>query len=219
MGGWHFEVVWHYLPFLLSGIRLTALVTVLSMIIAQVLGLSAALARLSRIPPLRWTAAAYVDVARSTPLLVQLIWVYFALPILLGRPIAPILAGTAVLSLHAGAYLAETYRAGILSFPLGQRHAGLALGMTGTQVMRRVILPQALVRMLPPSASTLISLVKDSSLVSIISIPELMWQTQSLSAFTLRPIEVFTVAGLLYFVLAYPLALLSVVLHRRYSPA
>jgi polar amino acid transport system permease protein len=219
MGGWHFEVAWRNLPFLLSGVRLTVLVAVLSIGIAQVLGLMAALARLSRIPPLRWLSAGYVDFARSTPLLVQLIWAFFALPILLGHALTPIVAGTAVLSLHAGAYLAETYRAGILSFPLGQRHAGLALGMTGTQVMTRIILPQALVRMLPPTASTLISLVKDSSLVSIISMPELMWQTQSLAAFTLRPIEVFTVAALLYFTLSYPLALLSDYLHRRYSVA
>jgi polar amino acid transport system permease protein len=108
------------------------------------------------------------------------------------------------------------FRAGIVSVASGQRHAALALGMTRTQVLRRIILPQALMRMMPPIASTLITLVKDSSLVSVISVAELMWAAQSLASVTLRPVEVLTGTGLLYVALAYPLSLVADLVRRRY---
>ena len=106
--------------------------------------------------------------------------------------------------------------AGIVSIASGQRHAGLALGMTRTQVMRRIILPQAVVRMLPPIASTLITLIKDSSLVSVISVAELMWAAQSLASVTLRPVEILTGTGLLYVAVAYALSLGVELVRRRY---
>jgi polar amino acid transport system permease protein len=142
--------------------------------------------------------------------------VFFALPILLGDSLPPIVAGVATLGAYSGAYLAELFRAGILSIAIGQRHAALALGMTRTQVLRRIVLPQALTRMLPPIASTLITLVKDSSLVSVISVAELMWAAQSLAAISLRPVEVLTGTGLLYVALTYPLSLVAEVTRRRF---
>jgi polar amino acid transport system permease protein len=196
--------------------EVTILVSLLSMAVGAIIGLAVALARLSPFAPLRWFAAFYVDFLRSTPLLIQLVWVFFALPILLGYSLPPIVAGVATLGAYSGAYLAELFRAGILSIAIGQRHAALALGMTRTQVLRRIVLPQALTRMLPPIASTLITLVKDSSLVSVISVAELMWAAQSLAAISLRPVEVLTGTGLLYVALTYPLSLVAEVTRRRF---
>jgi polar amino acid transport system permease protein len=213
---WDFGAFLKYLPFLLQGMEVTILVSLLSMAVGAIIGLAVALARLSPFAPLRWFAAFYVDFLRSTPLLIQLVWVFFALPILLGYSLPPIVAGVATLGAYSGAYLAELFRAGILSIAIGQRHAALALGMTRTQVLRRIVLPQALTRMLPPIASTLITLVKDSSLVSVISVAELMWAAQSLAAISLRPVEVLTGTGLLYVALTYPLSLVAEVTRRRF---
>ena len=213
---WDFSAFFKYLPFLLRGMEVTILVSLLSMGVGAIIGLAVALARLSPFAPLRWLAAFYVDFLRSTPLLIQLVWVFFALPILLGYSLPPIVAGVATLGAYSGAYLAELFRAGILSIASGQRHAALALGMTRTQVLRRIVLPQALARMLPPIASTLITLVKDSSLVSVISVAELMWAAQSLAAVSLRPVEVLTGTGLLYVALTYPLSLVAELTRRRF---
>jgi len=213
---WEFGAFFKYLPFLLQGLQVTLLVSLLSTIVGLVVGLVVALARLSPIPPVRWVAAFYVDFLRSTPLLIQLVWVFFALPILLGFSLQPMVAAVATLGAYSGAYLAEIFRAGIVSIAAGQRHAGLALGMTRRQVMTRVVLPQAMVRMLPPIANTLITLIKDSSLVSVISVAELMWAAQSLASVTLRPVEVLTGTGLLYVAVAYPLSLAVELVRRRY---
>jgi polar amino acid transport system permease protein len=216
---WDFGAFFKYLPFLLQGMEVTILVSLLSMGVGVIVGLAVALARLSPFAPLRWFAAFYVDFLRSTPLLIQLVWVFFALPILLGYSLPPIVAGVATLGAYSGAYLAEIFRAGILSIAMGQRHAALALGMTRTQVLKRIVLPQALTRMLPPIASTLITLVKDSSLVSVISVAELMWAAQSLAAVSLRPVEVLTGTGFLYVALTYPLSLVAELTRRRYLAA
>jgi polar amino acid transport system permease protein len=213
---WDFSAFFKYLPFLMQGLEVTLLVSLLSTCVGLVVGLVVALARLSPIPPLRWVAAFYVDFLRSTPLLVQLVWVFFALPILLGSSLSPTVAAVGTLGAYSGAYLAEIFRAGIVSIASGQRHAGLALGMTRAQVLRRIVLPQALVRMLPPIASTLITLIKDSSLVSVISVAELMWAAQSLASVTFRPVEVLTGTGLLYVAVAYPLSLAVELVRRRY---
>jgi polar amino acid transport system permease protein len=212
---WDFGAFFRYLPFLLRGMQVTVEVRVEAMIVGTAVGLLVALVRLSPLRPLRWIAAFYVDFLRSTPLLIQLVWVFFALPILIGGSLPPVIAAVLTLGAHSGAYLAEIFRSGIMSIAAGQRHAALALGMTGAQALRRIILPQAVVRMLPPIASTFITLVKDSSLVSLISVSELMWAAQSLSAISLRPVEILTGTGLLYVALCYPLSLLSELIRRR----
>lgn len=213
---WDANVFFRHLPFLLQGLEVTVVVSLLSMVVGGAVGIAVALARLSPILPLRWLAGFYIDFLRSTPLLIQLIWVFFALPILLGFSLTPMVAGVATLGAYCGAYLAEIFRAGIVSIASGQRHAALALGMTRTQVMARVVLPQAITRMLPPIASTLITLVKDSSLVSLISVAELMWAAQSLSAVTLAPVEILTGTGLIYVAICYPLSLVAQLARRRY---
>ena len=127
---WDFSAFFRFLPFLLDGLKVTLSVSLLATGVGSAIGLLVALLRLSPIAVLRWIAAFYVDFLRSTPLLVQLIWVYFALPILLGFSLSPIVAGVMTLGAYSGAYLAEIFRAGILSIASGQRQAALALGMT-----------------------------------------------------------------------------------------
>ncbi len=145
------------------------------------------------------------------------IWIYYALPIMTGKSLTAFVAGSIGLSLYAGSFLSEIFRAGILSVERGQTEAALALGMK-SQAMRRVILPQAVTRMLPPIGSSLITLVKDSALLSVISVPELMRQSETLASLTFRRMEVLTVAAFIYFAMTYPLSRGVDYLHRRFAP-
>ena len=213
---WKIEVVTQNLSYLFAGLEMTLLLAVVSMILGILLGLVIAAARLSRFFIIRTAAGLYVDVWRSTPFLAQILWVFFALPILTGFRISAFAAGIITLSCHASAYLAEVFRAGILSISSGQRDAALALGMTRAQAARRIILPQAVTRMLPAIGSQSINLVKESALVSVINLQELMWYAQTLAGFTMRSIEILTAVALIYAALTYPQALLVNYLHRRF---
>ena len=212
---WRFDAVLPHLPYLLAGVKTTIAVSLASIALAIVLGLVVALLRISTLAPLRAIAGLYIDIWRSTPTLAQLLWVFYALPILTGVPLPVFLAGTITLGCHYSAYLAEIYRAGILAVAGGQSHAALALGMTRLQAMRRIVLPQAVAIMLPTIASQFISLFKESALVSMISLEELMWHGQSLAGFTMRSVEVFTTVALIYMALTFPQTLLVNWLHRR----
>lgn len=201
-------------PFLLQGLRWTIQISLVGMVGGSVLGLFIGMARLSHWL-IRYPATLYVDFFRTTPLLIQLIWIYYALPVLVGHSLSSIQAGELGMSLYSAAYLAEIVRAGILSIPRGQREAALALGMNRWQAMRRIMLPQAVVRMLPPIASIFISLIKDSSIASIVSVPELLWQGETLGTMTFLPMEALTIVALMYLCMTYPLSILVNFLHRR----
>jgi polar amino acid transport system permease protein len=206
-----------YWPFLVSGVIVTIQVSLVAMVGGMAIGLLVALVRIGRVPVANGVAALYVDFFRATPVLAQLIWIYYALPILTGKSISAFAAGSIGLSLYAGSFLSEIFRAGILSVERGQSEAALALGMSQAQAMRRVILPQALTRMLPPIGSSLITLVKDSALVSIISVPELMRQSETLASLTMRRMEALTIVAVIYFALTYPLSRGVDYLHRRFA--
>jgi polar amino acid transport system permease protein len=212
-----FRDVLQYHQFLLSGLRWTIEISAVSILIGSLIGLFIAFIRLGRVPILSQLAVIYVDFFRATPVLVQLVWIYYALPVLTGWSLTAVTAGIIGLSLYAGSFLSEIIRAGIVSIERGQREAAFALGMTSAQAMRRVILPQATTRMLPPIASTFITLVKDSALLSIIAVPELMRQTEVLASVTFRRMEALTVAAVLYFALTYPIARGVNFLHRRFA--
>jgi His/Glu/Gln/Arg/opine family amino acid ABC transporter permease subunit len=202
-------------PFLLQGLRWTIQISLVAMVGGSVLGLFIALGRLSRWRLIRYPASLYVDFFRTTPLLIQLVWIYYALPILIGHSLSSTQAGELGMSLYSASFLAEIFRAGILSIPRGQTEAALALGMKSRQAMRRIILPQAVARMLPPIASSFISLIKDSSIASIVSVPELLRQGETLGTMTFRPMEALTVVAMMYLCMTYPLSVLVNVLHRR----
>ena len=144
-----FTSILKYAPFLLQGAGLTLLVSIASLCIGMCLGLIVALLRMSTISPIKFAAGLYIDIFRSTPLLAQLMWIFFALPIVTGITLSPFYTGTIGLGLYSGSYLAEVYRSGILAIPQGQWHASRAIGMNTAQLLRRIILPQAVWRVLP----------------------------------------------------------------------
>jgi polar amino acid transport system permease protein len=210
-----FDAVLPHLPYLLAGARMTIIVSLVALGGALAIGLVLALLRISRLRIVRAAASLFIDIWRSTPTLAQLLWVYYALPILTGIPLSAFTAGAITLACHYGANLAEVYRAGILAIPSGQMNAALALGHTRAQAMRRIVLPQAVAIMLPLIASQFIVLFKESALLSMISLEELMWHGQSLAGLTMRSVEVFSLVALVYVALTYPQTLLVNWLHRR----
>lgn len=204
---WRFDVLGEgNLEFLLGGLGLTIALSVLSMIGSLVLGLLVGMARLSPWRILQIITTAYSDFLRGTPLLVQLLWIYYSLPILTGVVFSPFVSAAIALTLNLSAFVSEIVRAGIQSIGRGQREAALALGMTSWQAMSRVILPQSIRRVIPPLGSVWVSLFKDTALVSVIAVPELMYRGKVLSIETYRPVEIYTVVALIYFFVTYPQA-------------
>lgn len=194
------------LPVLIRGAGITIQLTLVSAALALGMALVAGLARLSPLWPLRFVAGLYVEVFRGTSVLVQLFWFYFALP-LFGIRLDAFTAGVLALGLNVGAYGAEVVRGAIRSVPVGQTEAAIALNFTPWQRMRRIILPQAFVLMLPPFGNQLIELLKATALVSLITIPEMTFQGLTLRQTTGRTNEIFLWLLVLYFAVAYPLTL------------
>ncbi|WP_304171492.1 ectoine/hydroxyectoine ABC transporter permease subunit EhuC [Limnochorda pilosa] len=204
------------LPALLRGARVTVELTLLGAALALVLSFVVGFARLSRFRLIRLTATIYVEVLRGTSLLVQLFWIYFALP-LWGINLSAMTAGVLAIGLNHGAYGSEIVRSAILAVPRGQTEAAVALNMTPVQRMTRVILPQAIPIMLPAFGNTLIELLKSTSLVSLITLADLTFQGTSLRTTTLRTTEIFSLLLILYFLLAYPLTLGVRWLERKFA--
>jgi cystine transport system permease protein len=188
-------------PVMLRGAGTTLLLAVAAMLGGLALGLPAALMRVSPWAPLRWPAALYVSAFRGTPLLVQLFVVYYGLPSI-GIEFTPLMAGVLTLSLNAGAYLSESLRGAINAVALGQWRAAYSLGLGWAQTLRHVVLPQALRMAVPSMSNTLISLIKDTSLVSVITMTELMLVTKELISVTFRPLPLYAAAAIIYWILS-----------------
>jgi His/Glu/Gln/Arg/opine family amino acid ABC transporter permease subunit len=212
-----FAPVWGSFDVLLRGFRIALLVAVASTAIAIVVGLVVALLRLSPIAPLRWLAFAYTQLFRGIALYVLIIWVYFGLAVAAGVNFNPIPAGIATLALLNSAYLSETFRAGILAVDRGQREAAVAIGLTPVQVFRDVVAPQALRIITPATGNQFVDAIKDSSILSVIGVPELMRETQRLAQFYFRPFEFYTVAGGMYLVAVFVVSYGVRLLERRLS--
>src|SRR5579872_3234183 len=193
----------------LTGLKYTLLVCGLSFVFGSAMGLLMAGMRMSHRFPLTQIAYVYIDFFRTTPALVQLIWVFYVLPILVGISLSPVASGVVALSLNAGAFFAEVFRGGIQSIPAGQWDAAHVLGYPRRSTILRVILPQGLRRALPATANIFIGLLKDSSLLSVIAVPELTYQAQTQASQSFRPLELYTALAVAYFVLTYPLSLTS----------
>jgi polar amino acid transport system permease protein len=190
--------------FLAYGVWITVLLSVVSGAASLAAGLAVALLRLYGPRWLRPIVVLYVDSMRAIPVLVVLIWTFFALPIVTGITMSPFMAALIGLTVHLAAYAAEIVRAGIESVRPGQSRAALALGMSRAQILRRIVLPQALVRMLPAFGSLLSVTIKDTAIASVIAVPELMRQSETVAGQSFQPIEVYTFAMLVYFLLLYP---------------
>jgi polar amino acid transport system permease protein len=199
-----FSVVTDHWRFLASGVGTTLLLSVVSGLTSLVAGLFVALLRLYGPRVLRAAVVLYIDSMRAIPVLVVLVWTFFALPILTGLTMPPFVAALVGLTVHLAAYAAEIVRAGVESVRPGQTRAALALGMSRAQIVRRIVLPQAIVRMLPAFGSLLSITIKDTAIASVIAVPELMRQSETLAGQSFQPIEVYTFAMLVYFVVLFP---------------
>ena len=200
------SVVWQHRNALIAGTATTFLLTIATMAIAVPCGIVVAVLRLYAWRPVRALGTAYVELFRNLPLILVVYWAFYVLPILTGVGLSPLATGLAALSLNVTAYNAETFRAGINSIRRGQVEAAMALGMTRVQALRRVIVPQALRRILPVLASTWVSLFKDTSLVSVIAVTELAYVSMQVRAQTFRVLEMLTAMAALYWLLGYPQA-------------
>jgi polar amino acid transport system permease protein len=198
-----------------QGLLITLYYTVITIAAGLVIGLVMGLFQLTRFGLLRWIGRCYVEFFRNIPLLVILLWAYYALPIFLGINITKGWAGFVALSCYVGSFYAEILRAGVQSIDIGQTDAAVALGMSYRQRMRRVILPQALRRMIPPLAGQSIIQMKNTTLLSIITVPDLLYQASYISSFTYRPMEVYTAVGVMFLVILVPLTFLARLLEKR----
>ena len=211
------EVIMKSLPYLFDGLQVTLKVFVIAIIIGFFLGLIVALLRLSPFFILRWIAKFFVDAIRGTPILVQLFFIYFGLNTLDFISLDRMNAGILTIAINAGAYYSEIMRAGIQSIDRGQDEAARSLGLTNTQSMKFVILPQAFRRMLPTFTNQAIISLKDTSLLSVIGIADLTQRGQVQIAATFKAFEIWIVVGVLYFIIIYLLSLLSSFLERRFK--
>ena len=201
---WSFGFLARYTPLFISGVEVTLAYTIGTIALGMILGLAIGMARLSKSRLVNAPLVALIEFFRCTPLLVLIIWFYYALPVLLNVQIPATLAAVLVLSLYTGAFYAEIFRGGILSIEPGQWDAARALGLRPWHVMRLAILPQAVRRMVPPLLNQSITQLKNTSLVSTIAVPDLLYQGTLITADTYRPLEVYTVVAAIYFVLLFP---------------
>lgn len=208
MYSWDFSIIWDYRWLLLQGVGVTIAFTIATVVLGLLIGLIAATGSLSRYSLFRGAALTFIEIFRCTPLLVQLIWAYYALPIISGIELSPISAALIALSCYGGSFYAEIIRGGIVSIDTGQSEASSALGMMPFQTMRRIILPQAIRRMVPALMNQAIIQLKNTSLVSILAVPDLVYEGQMIAHDSFRPLEVYTTIAVLYFIILFPLTVL-----------
>ncbi len=192
--------------FFALGLWTTIYVSVLSMLGSVIVGLAVGLGRCYGPRWLSMVLVFYIDSMRAIPVLVVLIWMYFAFPLLIGSSLPPVTGAVVAITLHLAAYVAEIVRAGVESIRPGQVRAGLALGMSRPQLVRKIILPQATVRMLPAYGSALGIAVKDTAIASVIAVPEMIRQAETVAGLTYKPLEVYTLVMLLYFLVLFPIS-------------
>jgi polar amino acid transport system permease protein len=215
MAEWQFDRIVVYLPDLLDGVLVTLSLSAISLGLGVVLGLLLALARYSGHPLLTWPAYAYIEFFRTTPPLVQIVWLYYGLPAMVGHDLSAFWAAAVALGLNIAAFFAEIFRAGIAGVDRTQWQAARVLGLRLPDILRFVVLPQALRNVLPPTGTTVIYLIKGTALASAIGTPELLRVGQLIALETFRPVETLTIVAVAYFVLTYPIALAFLAIERR----
>ena len=204
---WRWNVLNPYYGNFGEGLIITAQLSAIIIAGALFFGMIIGAARYSKRRIFNWPATLYIEMFRNTPILVQIVWFFYAFPVLIGARFEPFLAAVFGIGLNIIAYSAEIFRGGIQSLERGQWEAGRAIGMSYFNVMRRIILPQAVRRMVPAFANRLIEAVKATSLASTIAVADLMWQGEQLANAIYRPFEVYTAVAIIYFLAIYPLVL------------
>jgi polar amino acid transport system permease protein len=212
---WDFRPVFTNAGLLADGLGNTLMVTAVALVFGLALGLLLSLLRLSPRRALSWPAGFVIEVFRTTPPLVQLFWFFFALPLLAGIEMTPFEAAVLTFSIQSSAFFAEIFRAGIQSIDRGQWEGAYAIGMLRRQVLGRIVLPQAVTRMIPAFLERSIELMKTTTLVATIAFADLLYQANAIAQKTYRPLETFTVAALVYFVVITAFSLLARRLERR----
>jgi polar amino acid transport system permease protein len=211
------EFLAKWAPYILGGVPITILVSITSIAFAVIFALLGALSRLARSPVIYAIGTFYVSLVRGTPLIVQILFVYLALPQLIPETarIPTLVLGVFALSFNYGAYMTEIFRAGIQAIPRGQVEAAQSLGMTDQQVMRRVILPQAIRIVIPAIGNEFIAMIKDSALVSFIAVQELLWRAARIGQSNFRSLETFLLAAAVYWLLTIVFSLFQDRLEKR----
>jgi polar amino acid transport system permease protein len=209
------SVVLNALPDLLRGLRITIEITVITIVLSMILAVPLAVARMAEIQIVRWVAQIYIEIFRCTPMLVQLFWIFYALPALTGVTIPGFASAIIALTANLTAFMAEAYRSGFQAVPKEQVEAGKMLRLNRVQQLRYIIVPQALRQQIPVILSLNISIFKDSALVSTIAVADLMFQANTLATESYRALELFSTAAVIYFIIAFPASLFTSYIERR----
>jgi polar amino acid transport system permease protein len=209
------DIIPQNLDFLLTGLQQTLTISAFTLCLAMLGGLVIALLDMSPWRVLRVVGLAIGEVIRNTPILVQLLWIYYVLPMAMGINLDAWTALVIGLSLYSSAFIAEAYRAGIQAVPVGHREAATVLGLSPLQAFTRIVLPQAVRMTLPPLAANFVQLIKYSSLGAVISVGEITRRGMELSSSTFRPLEIFTFIAVVYFFICWPLAMAIRLWERR----
>ena len=212
---WNFESVFDNWWALAVGAAGTLTLFAVCLILGMSVGLVVALGRRFRIRAIRWISTAFVEFFRNTPVLVQILWFYYALPIIAPIEISPFMAAILGISLNSAAYSAEIYRGGIQSIEPGQWEAAKAVGMTGLQTLRRIVLPQAIRRIIPALTNRGVEIFKMSTLASVVSYVELLQQGKLIASLNFNPLEVYTVVAAIFLIILYPIVRLTYAVEYR----
>lgn len=209
------QIMFSTIPLLLDGMVLTIFITILGLVFGFVLGVSSGFCKLSSQLYLRVISDAYVGVVRGTPLIVQVMFLYFGLPMLTGARITPITAGVIAIAVNSGAYISEIVRGAVQSIDNGQREAGQSIGLTGMQNMLFVLWPQAFRRMIPSLGNQFIISLKDTSLLVVIGVGELTRQGQEIIATTFRAFEIWLAVGIMYLAMTLILSRILKIIEKK----
>lgn len=201
-----FSIIPKYTPMLLDGVRVTILLTLLAVGIGVLLGLIAALMKMSKLKLIRFIASAYIEIIRGTPVMVQLFLIFYGLPQLLNHVIPDLLAAVIALGVNSGAYVSEIIRAGIQAVDKGQTEASYSLGMNPKMTMQYIIIPQAVKNILPALVNEFIALIKESSVVSVIGLSDLTRRSTMISSVTFKPFEPLITIAAVYFIMTFSLS-------------
>ncbi len=212
-----FDIVWNNFPLLMEGVETTILLSLITMVLGTVIGLCVAIVRLKARKIFALPLIIYVEVFRGTPGLIQIVWIYYCLPIVTGLQLDAFASLVIAMALNIGSYLSEVFRAGIQAVNKGHIEAAAALGFRPGQITRRVVVPQAAYRMIPAIGNVFVSAIKLSSLCSVLGMAELMYQGQIIIANFFRPIEVFTIVALIYLAMAYTTSLFMMYLEWKFA--
>jgi polar amino acid transport system permease protein len=212
---WSFGFLLQYSRLIAVGTAYTIGFTVATAVTGFAVGCVVAIASLSNVRFISAPLVMLVEVFRCTPVLVQLVWIYYALPVLIGVELSPAVAAFIALSFYGGAFYSEIIRGGIASIEPGQWDAGRALGMRRFELMKRIVMPQALKRMIPPLVNQAVLQLKNTSLLSVLAVPDLLYQGQLITSATYRPLETYTMIAVIYFIILFPMTRVARMLETR----